>query len=199
MTWSHSYIPSREAIANALDAVPLDSLSTAYQVFLAQKQPRLRLDSLKEMLDYWTSLGWVEKLQIGKKFYYRKLRERLARPSVAEYTRRQRVEDSLTADVDWFYQALAPLRSGLPVFLLMDGVRMVKRKGTNAGARRLVVLTPGALLGVNPKSVLVSVVGSGSCVIRADAPAKVANLVLAGVPAMLANLLMNTVHHVLKE
>ena len=76
---------------------------------------------------------------------------------------------------------------------------MVKRKVPDAGARRLVVLTPGILLGVNPKSVLVSVVGSGSCVIKADGPAKVANLVLAGVPATLANLLMNTVHHVLKE
>lgn len=199
MTWAPIHTLSHEAIQSALDAIPATEPSTAYAIFLAQKKPRLSLPDLKGMLDYWSTIGRVEKLQIGRKTYYRRAAIGVARKPVEGYTTHQRVEYSLTADVDWFYQALAPLRNGLPVFLVMDGVRMVKRKGPDAGARRLVVLTPGILLGVNPKSVLVSVVGSGSCVIKADGPAKVANLVLAGVPATLANLLMNTVHHVLKE
>jgi len=199
MTWRKDYVPHYKSFANAFDAVPEGNPKTAYQIFLGQQKPRMRLDYLKNMLDYWASIGKVESLRIGGKVYYRKPAKSLASESVASYTTEQRSTDSLDANVDWFYQALSPLRRGQPVFLTMDGRRVVPRKGPVAEAKRMVILTPGALLGVNPKAVLVAVLGLGSCVVRADQPAKVANLVLAGLPASLANLLMNTVHHVLKE
>lgn len=102
-------------------------------------------------------------------------------------------------ELDAFARALIPLTEGKIVLMSMDAPRLQVVKRIRKQTARLVVLTPGPAMGAKRNVVLVSIVGSGSALVRIEKPAKVANLVLAGMPAKLANALMDTIHRVFQE
>jgi len=101
--------------------------------------------------------------------------------------------------LDAFSQALLPLTQEKVVILSMDDPRMRVVKKLSAPKKKAVVLVPGTLMGMTGKVVLISVVGSGSAVMNIDQPKQVANLVLAGMPARLAGILMEKLHRIFLE
>lgn len=121
-------------------------------------------------------------------------------PVQAEYNDPQRNSFSLSLDGDNFLAALAPLRHGKPVHLVMDDPKFAAmKKYVGTKAKKLVFLVPGSMIGIDPSGVLVSILESGSCVVWPKRPPKVANLVLAGMPAKLANVLMQKLHRIFQE
>jgi hypothetical protein len=114
------------------------------------------------------------------------------------YNRERRNEFPLSTDTDAFLGALAPLRFGKTVVLTMDDPRFkaMKNYRGNKGTK-ILVLVPGSAMGIE-NCVLVSVLGSGSCMVRLKST-KVADLVLAGMPAKLADVLMQKLHRIFQE
>lgn len=176
-------------------------------------RPRMSPTSLRGVLDALVLCGLVEAISAGRYTYYRKGKKALGRPPVlgiatptrTAYNDHARSESSLEK-ADSFLGVLTPLNKGKSVALWMDDPRRGDVKNTHKNAhknaeprRRLVVLIPGPAAGLPKGAVIVCVIGSGSCIVRVDQPTKVADLVLAGIPARLATILMDTVHRVLKE
>lgn len=103
-------------------------------------------------------------------------------------------------DVDWLLGKLEPLKRGYPVVLSMQDAKYQNRKNYRGKrADQIVALAPGELYGMTPRSILVSVIGNGACVVHPATSEKIADLVLAGMPARLANVLMGKLHQLLKE
>jgi hypothetical protein len=92
-----------------------------------------------------------------------------------------------TKDVDWLGGKLWPLRQGKPVaFAIISG-------NPNARGKRkdpIVTITPGSTLGFGERVVVVSVINNGSTIVEIDCKST-AGLVLAGMPAKLAKLLLD--------
>lgn len=193
---SAQYTNARAAIP-AIDA-PAKSASAIHR---SQAKPRLSFDGLKSLLYVLESTGAIEKIEAGGHVYYRyrpQVRS-LATKVETDYNGPARSKSSLSADVDWFLQALYPLRLNKPVLLWMDDPRLKRLKNRSTTTKRLVILTTSEASGLPERSVLVSVVGSGSCIVNVDAKPQVANLVLAGMPVKLAEVLMNQLRQVFKE
>lgn len=188
------------AEALALLGSELESLSS---IWARQEKPRLSRSALLDTIIEKVWRGELEKVNAGRWHFYRRPHQSASRHLATRletpYTSHQRIEYSLDANVDWLTMALAPLRSGKPVLLWMDDPKLKARKKLKGDARRLVLFSPGALFSPRRTLVFVSVVGAGCCAINVVPPAKIANLVLAGVPAALAKPLMNSLYHVLKE
>jgi hypothetical protein len=92
-------------------------------------------------------------------------------------------QNEISGEIDWLLSRLAPLRNGNAVVIRLDNPMGVgKRKDP------LITIVPGILFGFREKSVVVSVIGNGSCIIKTDEK-KIANLVKAGIPARLASAL----------
>lgn len=110
------------------------------------------------------------------------------------------MNDHPSTEVDWLLNKIEPLKRGYAVTLSMDDgkySRLAKYRGTKKN--QLVALAPGELYGFASRSVLVSIVGNGCCVVHPTRERKVADLVLAGMPAKLANLLMEKLHRLYQE
>lgn len=164
----------------------------------AMLSPRMPLRRIRAILREWEQRGRAEIIQAGRTRYYRR---KAANTGIAltlrgGYNGGQRSESSLTADVDWFQQKLYRLKAGEPVSLMMETPSSKFSKRAAGPVQNLVILTPGSLLGF-PQAVLVSVLGKGSCVIHPST--KLADLVLAGIPAVLGGALMNAIRQTMKE
>lgn len=176
-------------IRNARAAIPKagEEPLSANQIFKRQDKPRLPMREVEALCEALASERVVEVIQRGYMRYYR-IAERL-RPAY-----------NALATIDPFAQALRPLAKNQAVRLWMDIPQHPARKATRRDTgRRLVIIAPGALLGLSPQSLMVSVVGSGSCIVwatRSRRSTDIANLTLAGMPAKLARELMNQIHHV---
>ena len=119
-----------------------------------------------------------------------------------EYNDQQRSQSSLGPTHHPFLTALFPLREGKSVVLTMENPKLAARKNYRGSKGRIiVVLTPGSALGakygLSNREILVSILGSGSCMVRVGQ--KSANLILAGMPAKLANGLMDALHQIFQE
>lgn len=185
--------------ANALRAIPTKGSEpmTCNQIQKAQEPPRMGRGALRAMLESLTSTGLVEVVLSHPFKYYRWASRRVvASSAVAEYTKSRRYELSLPGEDDPLLRKLFPLSTGNTVRIWLELPPLAKKSVGNR--RRLVILVPGESIGLPVKCVLVSILGSGSCVVRADLPTKLADLVLAGMPAQLAGVLMNKIHRVLE-
>lgn len=167
--------------------------------------PPVHLADLREVLVLLSLSGEVETLRVGGHTYYRKKYNdglEVAPPAGRPYNPHTRSKSSLDS-TDYLLHALTPLRAGRAVALWMDTPRRAHRKNARSHPRQVVVLSPGPMLGLPKGTVLVSVVGSGSCFARVDQPQyvnlNVADLVLAGIPAKLANVLMRTLQRAMQE
>ena len=171
---------------------------SANQIFNRQQKIRLPRVQVYEHLERFVRQGQVEGISVGHMRYYRKRAiadSSIATPVTPTYNGTARSESS-PEKADNFLRVLAPLNTGKSVALWMDHPRAVRKNAENR--RQLVVLIPGPVAGLPKGTVLVCVVGSGSCIVKADAPTKVADLVLAGIPAKLATSLMDSVHRAMK-
>lgn len=187
---------------NALDAIPLNSERhlSGNQIFNKQGLPRLPRRDLYTMLEDMAQRGEIEGVSTGHIRLYRAAdRGTIASPSGITYNDTQRNKSSLDADIDWLLQKLHPVRTGKVVHLWMDLPSKTGRKTTKSERRQLVVLSPGTTIGFPREVVLVSVIGKGSSLIRPLLADGIADLVLAGMPARLAKLLMSTLKRVIKE
>lgn len=195
----------RNAKAVIPDRFPL----SATQIFKRQAFPRLPLAEVRKLCEELAAVGEVERIEIGFRTYYRRTVPRtkgLVLRRLPAYTpTRENEFFPLSTDVNWFLAALYPLKSGQAVFLHMDDPRPGRAKNYRGGkGKKLVVLVPGQAMGARADVVLVSVVGSGSCVIRpefaqSETGRQKADLVLAGMPVKLATILMNELHQLYKE
>ena len=178
-------------LRNALDAIPRpdEAPLSAHQIFKRQGKPRLPHRQLEAFCEYLASEGYVEVIQSG---YMRLYRVSIAYGNVRQYNR--------VATIDPFAQALRPLTKNQAVRLWMFIPQHPARKKTRRDTgRRLVGSAPGALLGMSTQLLMVSILGSGSCivwVIGFRRSRDIANLILAGMPARLARELMNQIHRV---
>lgn len=117
---------------------------------------------------------------------------RVARQSVGSYNGPQTNQFRLADNFDHFRLALRPLAKGHPVALAMDDHRPVHAKARSSVSRkRVVVITPFNAPGLALGSYVISILGKGSCLVWPSKPNQSANLVLAGMPARLANVLLN--------
>lgn len=193
----------QQRVINAADAVPMydEPAASLNAIYMRQKRPSLSKNALREMLDAMVEMRVVERIQTNRGTCYRRSPpvEGLAKPRVPTYNGNRCGESALDANVDLLAQAIYPLRFGKPVLLWMDDPRMAGMKNFRGAKRKLIVISPGPITGLPAGLILISIVGSGSCVIRTDEFDKIANLVLAGVPAKLANALVAAIRKVLKE
>lgn len=120
-------------------------------------------------------------------------------PEPKRYNAGKRSKSSLGSSKDAFYRALHPLTQDRSVLITMNDPKVRVIKKFQGHRLKVIALVPGPLLGVGRENVLVSVIGSGSTVVRLDRPPKVANLVLAGMPAELAKGLMDKLYLVFQE
>lgn len=121
-------------------------------------------------------------------------------PTKRRYTRRRRSQTTPGTERDAFLSSLLPLKNGKSVSLAMDNPMFTSQaKHRGHKAKKLVILVPGTAAGISPDAVLVSIVGSGACIVWPENVSKVADLVLAGMPARLANVLMEKLHRLFKE
>lgn len=127
-----------------------------------------------------------------------KRKELIEYPLTPGYNREQRNEFPLSTESDAFLGALAPLRFGKTVVLTMEDPRFKAIKNyRGTKGTKLVVLVPGSAMEMKGV-VLVSVLGAGSCMVRLNST-QVADLVLAGMPARLASVLMQKLHRIFQE
>lgn len=126
----------------------------------------------------------------------RRAKTKVVRDSVSDYTSPQRNEFSLAAEFDQFFSALYPVRKGKQVVLhLRVKPPPVKRVVVKPKTHRVVILTPM----LEHHGVLVSVLGSGACMVTLQGKNQVADLILAGIPLVPAGLLAKTLKQVLQE
>lgn len=104
-------------------------------------------------------------------------------------------------NVDWLVNSLKPLLEGKPKVLVMD-TPAPPRKGSprNAWRQQLVALAPGTLYGFAADTVLVSIIGAGSCVVHPlRRPARTTDLILAGMRAPLARTLLDGLYRLYRS
>ena len=189
-----------QQVINAAEAIPLEGEEplSASQIFKRQKAPRLHRDAFYPSLKLWVKEGWVEAVKVEGMAHYRRA-TKVDPSEVPPYTHGGRSKSSSLETDDWFHRALTKLKQGRIVNLWMEDPKLALRKNFRGSTRKLVVLVPGQVAGLPRSAVVVSIIGSGSCVVRVDSPEHVANLVLAGMPIALASALMNKLHRTLKE
>lgn len=187
--------------ANARASIPLacESWLSANQIFIRQQKPRLPRRLVYTLLDELATLGAIDTLQIGYMTYYRNHPERLELidlPSASAYNDSQRSKSSLDADVDYLYQSIHQLANGKSVLIWMDMPAKPRKQTSRVVNRKLVCLVPGTAFNEPRDILLVAIIGAGSCLIRPQGKQSIANLVLAGMPAKLAQALMNAVRRI---
>lgn len=122
----------------------------------------------------------------------RRKKARVAVGAVASYNEPQTNQFRLADNFDSFRFALQPLVKGKPVALAMDDHRPTHAKARGQRQRKLiVVITPYSAPGLEPGSFVISILGRGSCMVWPSKPNQSANLVLAGMSARLANVLLS--------
>lgn len=89
---------------------------------------------------------------------------------------------------DWLLSHLAPLLRGEAVKLVVEQSRTHGRKTVNV--QKGLLIAPGSAYGLSNQAVVVSLLGSGSCVIFPDAQHSKGELVNAGLPVELATALI---------
>jgi hypothetical protein len=205
------------AYCNTLDAIPWPPAAPLPAIKIYERARKLNpyhyfpFSVVRDMLAAMALKGNLERTKVKHYYCYRwkdgaeppisREKPPLVKEVKPSYNGRQRNEFSLGANVDWFLGALSPLRFGKPVVLWMIHPPTSTTKKT-AGPKRdrtLVVICPGSLIGLPQGSFLISVVGSGSCVVKVDESGQaqgVANLVLARVPANLAKALISAIRKV---
>jgi hypothetical protein len=180
----------------------------ASTIYTRQDSPRLPSWRVQWALRSLWQEGIIEvPLTRGKIFYYRRARPKvqeypIAQSGVSSYNGGRETSFPITADVDRLLQVLYPLRRGQSVNLWLDVPAQeagLKRQGPKP--RRLVVIAPWSALKLPQGAILIAVIGSGSNIIRLSEPKErdkkqVASLVLAGMPARLAQELMNKIRQV---
>lgn len=91
---------------------------------------------------------------------------------------------------DYFLAYLQPLLQGMSVKLVLEQERM------HGQASRLVqkglLIAPGNVYGLNARALVISLLGSGSCVIFPDSQTSRGELVKAGLPSRLAIALIDS-------
>lgn len=208
---------------NALAAIPLatEQPLAAGAIFKRQVYPRMSLQKLRSLLARKTHEKEIERRTVGTKFhYYRHLPGALAHEGDPVYTQPQRKSFSCDepaqsieathqspAITNYFVETLRPLRLGAPVMIWMEVHSGISKqlKGKQRAARRLIVINsmlPDPVKETLAPTVLVSLIGSGSCFVVVDAVRRstnIAHLVLAGCPAKLAANLMDTLYRVFLE
>lgn len=116
--------------------------------------------------------------------------------TVRAYTR-PRKSKSFRIETRESFHLLEPLLIGKSVTLLLERPAIVGGKKTVSKPKATpVVIVPGELIGTRRSRYLVAVIGKGSTVVEATKDAKVANLVLAGIPSQLAKALMDQLHRI---
>jgi hypothetical protein len=101
------------------------------------------------------------------------------------------IHDRHIGEHDSFGAKLEPLTRGYAVSMTMQDPRHMRNpKYRGKKQNQFIGLAPGPLYGLPTGSILVSIVGSGSCVIRPFESNELAKLVLAGMPAGLAKVLV---------
>ena len=152
------------------------------------------------MLDTLVYQGKLQAVHAGYKVYYRRriVVHNLAITTGFAYNPARRNKFPLDKDIDPFLQALNPLRLGKAALLWMDDPLPQKKTVQDTPKKTLVIIVPGQTIQLPKSSVLVSLVGKGSCVMRLGEPKKVAGLVLAGMPLRLARELSTRINRVLQ-
>lgn len=194
--------PRHLKIASAVDAIPsvYERYMSANEIFNRQHLPRLPRCELYPMLEGMAQDGMIDGISTGyMRLYRNKDSVSIAESSLGEYNDRQRNQFSLDANIDWLLQTLNPVSKGKVVHLWMDTPNKTGKKTTRDLRRQLVIISPGTCVGFPREVVLISVIGKGSSLVRPIKGDGVANLVLAGMPASLAKLLMSTLNRVMKE
>lgn len=102
-------------------------------------------------------------------------------------------QDRISTDVDWIGGKLSPLWDGKTV-----AFSMLLAKGTGKRKNPLIVITPGPSIGLPRRTVIVSVINNGSCIVEIDCNSTL-QLVLAGIPAKLAKLLLEKLRSTYRE
>lgn len=106
---------------------------------------------------------------------------------------------SSLGDPDFLANKLEPLTRGYAVSMSMQDPKFEKLKQYKGKKKnQLVCLAPGPMYALPTDTVLVSIVGNGSCIVRPFESKDVAKLVLAGMPVKLANALMSKLHYLYK-
>lgn len=179
---------------NAIDALSFRHPKSSNRLFCDQEKPRLPRAEITELMEKLAKQGYVEKIEIGFMTYYR--RRDLALQVKPSYNESRRNEFSLSREPDWFLGILSPLKYGKPVHLMLNDPRFSQLKNYRGTKdKRLVLLIPGTLAGLKKELLLVSVIGSGSCLVRVkDSEQRTADLVSAGIPARLATILLEKLH-----
>ncbi len=102
-------------------------------------------------------------------------------------------QDRIDTEVDWLGIRLKPLLEGKPVSLVM-----LNEQARGKRKNPLIVITPGSQLGFVKKAVVVSVIDNGSCIVEIDCNST-SRLVLAGIPARLAKVLLEKLQSTYRE
>lgn len=133
-------------------------------------------------------------------YCYRKGGAPLVPPLPEVYNQPLRSSSSLSTESDPFLGVLLPLRSQMPVILTMSEPAPPRRKQTREPKPKVIAIHPMQAFGASEQTFLVSIIGGGSCLVNPrELRLSVANLVLAKMPAKLANTLMEKLHRVLQE
>lgn len=188
---------------NAIRAIPgnADESATFNTIYCRQAHPRLPRKVLKNYLRLLVDRGEALVEKRGKRVCYKRsaVPQGLAVPTERFYNGSQRIDDSLDTEVDRFRQALAPLRDNKIVRLWMDApLPKAAMKSSSKSPRKLVVITPGPLVGFPRKTFLVSIVRGGSCMVRIGLSDSIARLMLASMPSALAKHLMQSLSTVME-
>jgi hypothetical protein len=105
----------------------------------------------------------------------------------------------LSTEVDWLGSRLLPLREGKVVILSLILAKKESRIRRVVEQRdKIVTIMPGQLVGLPRRTVIVSIIDNGSCIVEIDCNA-IIGLVRAGVPAKLARALLEKLQYILKE
>jgi len=99
----------------------------------------------------------------------------------------------VSTDVDWLRIRLRPLLEGRAVILTL-----LNETGTGKRKNPLVTITPGDHLGFARKSVVVSVINLGSCIVEINCN-QISGLVQAGIPSKFARILLTTLQLTYRE
>lgn len=95
-------------------------------------------------------------------------------------------------DPNYLLQALMPLRSGMTVRLVQETVSRHGRLQIERVKKTGLLLAPGQLYGLRPDSVVISLLGRGSCVVIPSRQRGVGEIAAMGVPQKLATALFET-------
>jgi hypothetical protein len=102
-------------------------------------------------------------------------------------------QDRISTEVDWLGAKLRPLCDGQAVIF-----SLISARGTGKRKNPIITIMPGQNVGLPATSVVVSVIDNGSCIVEIDCNSKT-RMVMAGIPAKLAEVLLNKLRSTLRE